>query len=173
MFRLEEKLQEPPKTKNWKYNSNRDQFNINANVLKDLRSAKKLARSRRARRRIKQAIRKLERRNKHIRIADTSKSGWRAVELYETNEPASDPEDDRRIKNCDKRAQQIIKEDRERFQRSGDEPGPSSRFRNAPRRGRSPRRDDRCFRCGKYSHWGDECPTYQYNRRSQHRDDRN
>ena len=41
-------------------------------------------------------IRKLEKRNKHIRIADKAKSGWKAIELYQTDDVASGPEDEKK-----------------------------------------------------------------------------
>ena len=87
-----------PIDKKFKYNSNRDQFQLNSRVLADLRAAKKYAKSRRARRRIKQAMKRIETRNKHICIADTAKSGWKAVELFETSDFAANPEEDRLIK---------------------------------------------------------------------------
>ena len=166
LIRLEEKVQNKPAEKKFKFNSNRDQFDLNAGILEDLRVAKKNTKSARARRRIKRCMKKLRRRNKHIRIADSAKSGWKAVELYETDEVASDPEDDKRIKRCDKRALEIMKEDRDRNYSHTNEAGPSSRFRNASRSERSPKSDDRCFRCGKYSHWGEDCPTYGSSRSS-------
>ena len=101
IHRLEERLEDAPNEKSFKFTSNKDQYTLNIRVLKDLRAAKRYAKSRRARRRIRRAIEKLECRNKHIRIADSSKAGWKAVELYKTDDLADNPEDDRRIKKCD------------------------------------------------------------------------
>ena len=169
--KLEEKLDVPADTK-FKYNSNKDQYNLNNRVLADLRAAKKYTKSRRAKRRIKNAYKKLEKRNKHIRIADTAKSGWRAVELFETSDFASNPKEDRLIKRCDERALEMMKEDRERQNRYAStrgESSSSSRFRNAPRS--EGRNEERCYRCGRKDHWSWECKYYEEQRDNARRED--
>ena len=154
-----------PLDKKFKYNSNRDQFTLNTRVLSDLRAAKKYVKSRRARRRIKSAMKRLEKRNKHVRIADTAKSGWKAVELFEASEISKNPKEERLIRKCDERAMEMIREEKERQQRYGSSRGESSssaRFRNAPRTERS--HEDRCYRCGRRSHWSWECTYYKEQR---------
>ena len=170
--KLEEKV-EAPLEKKFKYNSNRDQYTLNARVLSDLRAAKKHVKSKRARRRIKSAMKRLETRNKHVRIADTAKSGWKAVELFETSEISKNPKEERLIRKCDKRALEMIQEERERQRKYGSSRGESSsssRFRNAPRTERS--HEDRCYRCGRRDHWGWECPYYAEQRDQIKKEDR-
>ena len=79
---LEEKIETLPTDTKFTYASNKDQFDVNSCVLKALHAAKRASTSSKSRRRISQAIAKLEHRNKLIRMADSSKAGWKAVELY-------------------------------------------------------------------------------------------
>ena len=170
--KLEEKI-DVPTEKKFKFNSNRDQFNLNSRVLSDLRAAKKYAKSRRARRRIKCAMKRLEKRNKHVCIADTARSGWKAVELFETSDFAANAKEDRLIKRCDQRALEMMNEEKERQRRNGSrgDAGPSSRFRNAPR-SEGTQSEERCYRCGRRDHWSWECRYYKEQRENERREDR-
>ena len=46
----------------------------------------------------------IERRNKLIKLADTSVGGWEAVRQYDSNDLADDSDDDRRISRAESRA---------------------------------------------------------------------
>ena len=75
---LSDKIQSKKKRKegNFKYVSNKDQFEFNEDVLINLREANRSAHSG-AKRNIKKAIKKLKKRNKLIKMADKSKAGWK------------------------------------------------------------------------------------------------
>jgi hypothetical protein len=56
------------------------------------------------------AKKKIERRNKLIKLAGKSPSGWLTVHEYEQDDLASDDEDSKRIKKAEKAAASIIKQ---------------------------------------------------------------
>ena len=152
------------KDRTWKYNSNKDQFHFNEGILTELEQVK--------------TNKKLERRNKHIKMADRSKTGWKIVNEYLTNPVASDAEDDRLIKKCEKAALAKIAEEKEKkkkptnkksSERSTESPTRRDRFRNAPRRPRYSR-NITCFRCGRVKHYAEDC--YSYDRRGEERERR-
>jgi hypothetical protein len=53
---------------------------------------------------VKQGLKTLLQRNKHIRMADNSHMGWSTVEEYTLNEVADDEEDDRRMRRAEANA---------------------------------------------------------------------
>ena len=83
------------KDSKWKYTSNKEQFEFNAEILSELESLKLEGKSKK---KLKESIKKMQRRNKLIKMADKSKAGWKLVEEYLTDEVASDDADDKRIK---------------------------------------------------------------------------
>ena len=104
-------------------------------------------------------IEKVRKRNKLIKMADSSKAGWRIVEEYLTDDIASDANDQRKIKKAEKAALKKMKEEKQKkksastsksrktYREGGERP-----FRNASRSKR--KANTNCFRCGKRGHWG-------------------
>jgi hypothetical protein len=152
------------KTHDFKYVSNREQFHFNAEVMDDLERTAQKADSKMSRK-LKSTITKLKTRNKLIKMADRSKAGWRIVEEYLTDDIASDPKDDRKIKKAEKAALKKMKEEKEKKQDVTRNPRRTKammdeKFRNAPGSSRN-KAADTCFRCGKKGHWGSECRKYR------------
>ncbi len=113
VVRLEEKLDNTDaKSKEFKFKSNKEQFQLNKKLSKEVRAAKKYSKSDKhhdSRRKLRRVIKQLQKRNKLVMIADKAKSGWKAVELYKSHEVASNEADDRKMRQ----------EDREKKQGSG------------------------------------------------------
>ena len=121
------------KERNFKYNSNKEQYEFNEGLLAELDEIKVRGRSRK---RVKAAIKKLQKRNKLIKMADRSKAGWKIVEEYLTDPVASDAEDDKWIKKCEKAALAKIAEEKDKKKKQ------TSR-KSGERSGHSPSRRDR------------------------------
>lgn len=116
----------------------------------------------------------IKERQKLILIADSDKLGWKTSEEYETNELASDEEDEKRLwkasQRVDKRHREEMREKVRKRPRSAPPsatPMPLQMMSPPPllgqgytRRGASQRDKSRdiCMGCGKAGHWRNECP---------------
>ena len=165
--------------KRWKKEGNRKQFEFNAEVIDSLHKATeaiKVGDTSSCSTRLEQAMKQLIARQKLIRMADVSESGWQTVREYETNELASDSEDEKRINRAEARAANKFKRSRSSSRYRG-----SSRFRPytsnfripgstttpatiSNQRVYRPRPDTKsgsCFACAATGHWRRECPFTQ------------
>ncbi len=90
--------------KKWKKESSRKQLDFYAKVIENFNKATKAMKagdSVGCSAKIEQAMKKLTTRQKLIRLAYTSESGWQTMKEYESKELASDSEDEKRINRAE------------------------------------------------------------------------
>ena len=91
----------------WKYEGNKVQFLLNTEFLEDLTQAIWAidnSKTDYARETITEVIDKIKRRNKLVKIADSSEGGWETVRQYESNPVASNSDDESKLNKADSRA---------------------------------------------------------------------
>ena len=164
---------------------NEIQFTFNATVADSISSAKKeLERFKPTEKEAQETLKKaqqsldegmeaIEKRQKHIRVADSSDYGWSTVQLYDAHPLAADSEDEKRLEKAEREAERLANKRRKggnfaaRKRRNwGD--GPSSRkepqgtntsggstqvHQTQPR----PRVVGPCYRCAAWGHLAANC----------------
>ena len=91
----------------WRYEGNKIQHGFNASLLDNLKQALwplDNCKTDYVNEILKETCETLKKRNKHVRIADTSEAGWETVRQYELNPVTSDSEDESRINRAESRA---------------------------------------------------------------------
>ena len=172
----------------FRYEGNKAQYFFNDEVVTEINKIPALTTNREILSIVKVVQDKLRRRNKLIRIADKSTAGWKTVKEYESDEVASDSEDEKKIRQAENRAIKSIK-DKSRFApyarnktpaetavrpnqlatNGSFQPDRNSTFPIQPfpaqfnlppfrTNKRQPTPFDIYYSCRQYGHWKDKCP---------------
>lgn len=174
----------------WKYEGNKVQFLLNTEFLEDLTQAIWAidnSKTDYARETITEVIDKIKRRNKLVKIADSSEGGWETVRQYESNPVASNSDDESKINKAESRA---IRKRNAKGKKSASKkanysaPSTPSQFvdtfqtKNQPFREpqswyngqalyqnqpstsgyQRQNRQGACYGCGSFQHWRSQCP---------------
>ena len=157
----------------FKRKSCEDQYKFNSKVATKLRDAEANMTNLKdvpdAVKNISEGISLINHRQKLIRMADASESGWKVVHEYESNPLASDSDDERKINRAESRATKKLKiEQAKRTKKStrfsswptsrpGDRAG-STTQQTSVSSVTSVKKPGLCFNCGQPGHWKYGCP---------------
>ena len=100
---IETKQQIDKETVELKFKGNRKQFKLNAeldNIFDQIQTANVQAASDKISTLVSEGRKLIHKRQKLIKIADRCKDGWQVVEEYESDELASNPEDEKKLKKA-------------------------------------------------------------------------
>ena len=172
----------------FKYKSNKMQYNFKSELIEDLHGVVELVNSgsiTRSVKKLKNAISDIKKRNKLIRMADRSVAGWRTVEEYKPDDLADNSDDEKKIRTAETRAiSKMKKQQPSRQGRSFNQNYSASTFTFRPQnqhppgrpiysgqnnqinnqfnyQKRQPKPTDICLACGQQGHWRTSCPNFQ------------
>ncbi len=156
----------------WKREGHKKQFMFNKSIIESLEDVLLINDSPAIDEKIREIKDSILRRQKLIRIADTSVSGWATVDEYVSKEMADDSDDDRRLVRAETRAARKLKakqskssQSSKRFKNFGSSNPATvsslSSTSNQPFRGTRfrpyPVPTDTCYTCGGAGHWRKHC----------------
>ena len=101
---LNKNIKQIKKAPEFKHKYNKAQYDLNHNIIESLEDISDLLSKNKveaAEKKLEEAIVKLKKRNKLIKLADKSQAGWYFAEEYETDNLASDSEDEKKIKRAE------------------------------------------------------------------------
>ena len=152
----------------FKRKSCEDQYKFNSKVTTTLRDAQSNMEGARnmgqAVKDVAEGISLINHRQKLIRMADASETGWKLVKEYETNPLASDSDDEKKMMRAEARAAKKQKlELTKKGKRTRFVAWPTTQVVHQPVSASQPsssvtRRPGTCFGCGQPGHWKFECP---------------
>ncbi|XP_062620905.1 uncharacterized protein LOC134282518 [Saccostrea cucullata] len=155
-------------TDNYKFKKrgNEEQYKHNVKVMAKLKEANEELEDnciQGVRQKITEGYDLIKQRQKLVKLADSSSTGWRAVDEYVKNQIASDSDDEKRISKAQTRAERKIKDERIKRRRDMREKwrpypsinatGGSTSTSTTPDVWRS----GQCYRCHKKGHWRKDC----------------
>ena len=187
--KLEKKLRDINKAKIFKHKGNECNYLFNLDLAERIEESISLFKkndTKTASKNLKNCLEIIRKRNKLIRLADKSEAGWAIVQEYQTDDLASDTDDDRKIRRAEKAALEKKKQwkfqsKRAHPQRSGNDSGTSGflptvvdslpnplstgqrhNFRGYEGKPHSyAARKGSCHACGAFGHWRHECKSIQ------------